>query len=95
MWIVDITMKVRLDPEDEKLGCDLTQHHIAEVCGNQLQRSQTTMDKIINITTPIAQRFTGQSDERHGHREMDNFGRRKPFSREGHANPAYDTNDRV
>lgn len=85
LWIVDHVLPIRLSPEDEKKGCDLTEHYFGERLGNEVQKSLSTIDKIINITTPITQRFTGSTEER-SQRELDNFGRRKPF----HSNRAFE-----
>lgn len=89
LWIVDHLMPIRLRPEDEQKGCDLTEHYLGESYGNEVQKSLSTLDKIIHITTPIAQRFNGSTDERN-QRELDNFGRRKPF----HTNQAFERDER-
>jgi Ammonium Transporter Family len=77
IWTVNKIVPIRMDPEDEKKGCDLTQHYWGENYSTELQKSMSTLNKIITITTPIAQRLAGSSD----HRDADNFGRRKPFYR--------------
>jgi Ammonium Transporter Family len=88
LWIVNNIIPVRLSPEDEIKGCDLAEHYMGENPGSEVQRSMTTLDKIIHITTPIAQRFTGPIEDRN-QRDSDSFGRRKPF----HSNQGFERGD--
>lgn len=85
LFIVNRIILIRLDPEDEKKGCDLSEHSLGESYGNEVLRSMTTLDKIIHISTPIAQRLAHSTEERN-RRHTDSFGRRKPF----HSNEAFD-----
>lgn len=88
LFVVNKMTRIRLNPEDEKLGCDLAEHYLGKANGNELQKSMSTLDKIIHITTPIAQRLAGSTDDRNdrGQRENDDFGRRKPY----HANQGFE-----
>jgi Ammonium Transporter Family len=77
IWFVNKVVPIRLDPDDEQKGCDLTQHHWGDSYSTELQKSMSTFGKIMTITTPIAQRLAGSSS----HQDSDSFGRRKPFYR--------------
>lgn len=91
IWTVDQILPIRLSPEDEIRGCDISEHHLGDAQGTEIQKPlTTTLDKIISITTPIARRFSGASDERH-QKEMDNFGHRKVF----HTNQAFERDERL
>lgn len=85
LMLVNSIIPIRLSREDEIRGCDLAEHNIGEGSGNELQKSMATFNKIIQITTPIMQRFAGNVDERN-QRNGENVGRRKPF----HANEGFD-----
>jgi hypothetical protein len=83
IWFVDLTLKVRLTPEEEMIGCDYTEHNIGENPDKTLQRRRpSTLDKIneriIEIATPIAQRFAGNIDPILK-KEEEHFGKRKAF----------------
>lgn len=80
IWGVNKVVLIRMDPEDEKAGCDMTQHYWGESNSTDMQKSMSTLGKIITITTPIAQRLAGSSEERN-RRDANNFDRRKPFYR--------------
>lgn len=85
LFIVNKIIPIRLDPEDELLGCDSSEHHLDENSSNEVQKSLSTIDRIIHVTTPIAKRFAGSTESR-SNREMDDFGRRKAF----HTNHGYE-----
>jgi Ammonium Transporter Family len=62
--LVDNIIPIRLSEEDEIKGCDLTEHYSSENSCTELQKPMTTLDKVMHITTPIAQRFTGTIENR-------------------------------
>lgn len=64
MYVVNSMVQIRLDPEDEIKGCDLTEHYVSKHHSTETQKPSVTLDKIINITTPIAQRFVGSIENR-------------------------------
>lgn len=84
LFIVNQIIPIRLEPEHELLGCDLSEHYLNE-SSNEMQKSLSTIDRIIHVTTPIAKRFAGSTESR-SNREMDDFGRRKAF----HTNHGYE-----
>lgn len=90
LWIVDHIIPIRLSPEDEILGCDLSEHYLGKAYSCEVSQNKlSAIDRIISISTPIARRFSGPIDERN--RDADSFGRRKPF----HTNQAFECNERT
>lgn len=75
---VDHMIPIRLDPEDEIQGCDITEHHSFETSGTEVQKSMSTFDRVFTVSTPIARRFSGPTGFIKSH-ELDDYGRRKVF----------------
>ena len=78
-WFVNSITRVKLTPEEEEKGCDLTEHHLCQNVCTDIQKSTTKLEKIISITTPIAKRFTGSVEDRN-RRNSDCFYRQKQFN---------------
>lgn len=77
IWTVDHILPIRLSPEDEIIGCDISEHHLGVSHSTEVQKAvTTTLDKIISITTPIARRLSGGIDERHL-KDIGHFGRKQ------------------
>lgn len=85
--VVNFIMPIRLSPEEETQGCDITEHHLKVITGTELQKSLSTIDRILTVSTPIAMRFAGPTEMKNT-REIDDFGRRKGF----HTNRGYEEN---
>jgi hypothetical protein len=79
LWFVNSIIPIRLSPEDEALGCDITEHYQGKYYNLEIVKPSTKLEKIIEITTPIAKRFT-ESVEHRNRRNSDGFyGRPKLF----------------
>jgi Ammonium Transporter Family len=88
LWIVNNIIPIRLSPEDEIKGCDLTEHYLSKNWNNKVEMTTKKIEKVMEITTPIAHRFKGLTEDRN-QRDSDNFGRRKRF----HSNHGFDRGD--
>lgn len=75
---VDHMIPIRLDPEDEMQGCDITEHHSFETSGTEMQKSMSTFDSTFTVSTPVVRRFSGPTGIIQSH-EIDDHGRRKVF----------------
>lgn len=64
LWFVDNIIKIRLSPEDELLGCDLSEHYLGENYCTEIQKPTSRLEHIISFSTPIAQRFAGSVDNK-------------------------------
>jgi hypothetical protein len=87
LWFVNSIIPIRLSPEDEKKGCDLVEHNIGQSEESDLQKSSSTLNKIIEITTPITQRFNRSNERNQSGGE--NSGRRRIY----HDNDGFERND--
>lgn len=79
IYMVDHVIAIRMDPEDEIQGSDLSEFGFGSAQGKELEKSRTTFDKIFSIGTPIAQRFRGSLVPRSPN-DFGNFGGCKLFS---------------
>lgn len=79
IWLVDQILPIRLDPEDEKLGCDAVELYQGEEYSSELEKPKSNLDRIITIAAPIARRF---SDE-HRARSTEGFGQRRTYTNSG------------
>lgn len=90
IWTVDHIIPIRMDPEDELKGGDITDLYLGATSEIVVRKSITTLDRIISIATPIARRFSGTVDDKY-QRDFENFGRRKMF----HTNEAFDRRESI
>lgn len=78
LCLVNGIIPMRLSPEDEKKGCDLVEHNIGENNCNELQKTTNTFDKyLIEVATPIAQRFNRNNERNQSGSNSE--GRRRNF----------------
>ena len=89
IWFVDKILPIRLSPEDELKGCDITDLFLGEDTGTVARKSIATLDKIISIASPIARRFSATNSD--GKHQKDDFGRRKIF----HVNEAFERRESI
>lgn len=77
--LVDRIIPMKLSPEEELLGCDITEHDIGTNPSTEIRRHSTKLEKIIEITTPITKRFTGFVVDNSMRRNSDSLFRQKQF----------------
>lgn len=83
LWIVNKIIPIRLDLEEELKGCDEIEHDIMPL----FYESQIPFERIVNASSPKAQRFAGSLEDKN-HRELEDFERRRSF----HTNLGYQHN---
>lgn len=88
LWIVNKIIKIRLNPDDELEGCDITQHNLCETCANANLNTFSTLDRIVKVSAPKSQRFEDPADPKYQN-EFTDYDRRRVY----HSNLAFDRDE--